>query len=210
MARLAGTACNATTITRESRMSNQSPVVLEQDHGGEGRPEPGCDAESLPNGVQQQNSRREDEIHAAAQDPPHQESPPRTAIEVKETEDSRRELGDTRYSDRFEPSDQTRRFEHIPKELIDPDPEQVRSRIDVESEEFRGLCETIARHGLIQPIEVRPGEKEGHYTVVAGGRRLQAAMMIRKIDKVPCVIIEEGIDRFQAALSPDRGKRSAR
>lgn len=62
----------------------------------------------------------------------------------------------------------------IPLERISPSPYQPRRVFDAEA--LRQLAESIAQHGLIQPITVRrlPG---GSYQLVAGERRLRACAM---------------------------------
>ncbi|MCD6534825.1 MAG: ParB/RepB/Spo0J family partition protein [Deltaproteobacteria bacterium] len=57
--------------------------------------------------------------------------------------------------------------------LIEPDAKQPRRRfVDENLEE---LAQSIKEHGVIQPLLVRAAEKAGHYTLIAGERRLRAA-----------------------------------
>ncbi len=49
------------------------------------------------------------------------------------------------------------------------------------------LSESIKVQGLLQPIVVRPGRKEGHYEIVAGERRWRASMLAQ-LSEVPCLI----------------------
>jgi ParB family chromosome partitioning protein len=68
--------------------------------------------------------------------------------------------------------------------LIEPNPNQPRSEID--EERIAELSASIALHGLLQPIIVRPrGEK---YEIVAGERRWRACRMAG-LDTVPVRIV---------------------
>ncbi len=56
---------------------------------------------------------------------------------------------------------------------IEPDSRQPRQRfVDENLEE---LAQSIKEHGVIQPLLVRPADKDGHFTLIAGERRLRAA-----------------------------------
>lgn len=61
----------------------------------------------------------------------------------------------------------------LPVASIRPHPEQPRRSFD--PDELQQLADSIAEHGLLQPIIVV--EAAGHYTLVAGERRLRAAAM---------------------------------
>jgi hypothetical protein len=64
----------------------------------------------------------------------------------------------------------TSRLRHAPSE------KQVRELLDSNnSEELSGLRDSIKVHGIVQPIIVRKVQK-GRYEVVAGNRRLRAAV----------------------------------
>lgn len=74
--------------------------------------------------------------------------------------------------------------------LFHRDPEQPRKSFDAAA--LRELANSISRHGMIQPIIVRPHPKrEGEYLIVAGERRWRAAK-IAKLDVIPFRKIEEG------------------
>lgn len=60
---------------------------------------------------------------------------------------------------------------HIRIDLIRENPYQPRHHFD--QAEMKGLIESVLRHGVVQPIVVRP--IEGGYQLVAGQRRLRAA-----------------------------------
>lgn len=67
---------------------------------------------------------------------------------------------------------------------IEPNREQPRKDFDVEA--LSELAESIAEHGLIQPIVVKP-ETNGRYSIIAGERRWRACRMAG-LYEVPVVI----------------------
>jgi ParB family chromosome partitioning protein len=71
----------------------------------------------------------------------------------------------------------------LPIESLRPGKYQTRQTFD--EQELALLAETIALHGLIQPIVVRQGID--HYEIVAGERRFRAAQRA-KLFEVPCLI----------------------
>lgn len=73
---------------------------------------------------------------------------------------------------------------------IEPNKEQPRK--DFSEEALEGLKESIKRHGIVQPILVRPA-KLGNYQIVAGERRWRASKLAG-LTEVP-VIIKEFTDR---------------
>lgn len=90
--------------------------------------------------------------------------------------------------------------------LFHRDPEQPRKTFDMDS--LRELSKSILRHGLIQPIVVRPHPKrEGEYLIVAGERRWRAAKLA-KLDVLPFRMVKEGdavdIRAIQAAENLQR------
>ena len=74
----------------------------------------------------------------------------------------------------------------LPVQKIEPNPLQPRKLF--EEEELQELADSIAQHGLIQPITVRKGEN-GYYQIIAGERRWRAARMAG-LRTVPVVVIE--------------------
>ncbi|MDZ7616605.1 MAG: ParB/RepB/Spo0J family partition protein [Patescibacteria group bacterium] len=80
-------------------------------------------------------------------------------------------------------------------ELIESNPAQPRQEFD--PEEITSLAESIATHGVLQPVVVR--RFDDHYQLVAGERRLRAARQAGKAD-VPVHIIEVD-DRQLAELA---------
>jgi len=80
--------------------------------------------------------------------------------------------------------------------LIEPNPDQPRSEID--EERIAELSASIAKHGVLQPILVRPrGEK---YEIVAGERRWRAARLAG-LEKIPARIVSfDDIESLEIAL----------
>lgn len=79
---------------------------------------------------------------------------------------------------------------HIDINKISPNKSQPRKNFD--EEKLDSLCQSIKRHGIIQPILVR---KDGDfYTIIAGERRWRAARMAG-LKSVP--IIEKDFDSYQ-------------
>ena len=74
----------------------------------------------------------------------------------------------------------------IPLREIEPDPNQPRKTFGEEG--LAELAASIAEHGLLQPIAVRP-QPSGGYRIVAGERRWRACRMAGLTD-VPVVVRE--------------------
>ena len=67
-----------------------------------------------------------------------------------------------------------------------PNPDQPRKTFDEEA--LRGLADSIARHGLLQPVAVvRDSKREDGYIIVAGERRYRAHQFLGR-DTIPAVI----------------------
>ena len=74
----------------------------------------------------------------------------------------------------------------LPVQKLEPNPDQPRKDFDPAS--LAELADSIARHGLIQPITVRPLDT-GYYQIIAGERRWRAARQAG-LSQVPVVIRE--------------------
>ena len=72
--------------------------------------------------------------------------------------------------------------------LNDIEPNRDQPRKDFDEEALSELAESIAKHGLIQPIVVRP-QTNGTYRIIAGERRWRACRMAG-LSEVPVVIKE--------------------
>lgn len=70
--------------------------------------------------------------------------------------------------------------------LNDIEPNREQPRKDFDEEALSELAESIAEHGLIQPIVVKP-ETNGRYSIIAGERRWRACR-IAGLYEVPVVI----------------------
>ena len=76
------------------------------------------------------------------------------------------------------------RIETLPLREIEPDPGQPRKTFDDET--LSELSASIAEHGLLQPIAVRP-KPSGGYLIVAGERRWRASRMAG-LTEVPVIV----------------------
>jgi ParB family chromosome partitioning protein len=94
-------------------------------------------------------------------------------------------------------------IEMIPLNKLIPSPANVRKTGALTG--IEELAASIAAHGLLQNLQVRPGEK-GKFEVVAGGRRLAAlqrlakARTIAKTEEVACHVIN-GDDAAEISLA---------
>ena len=84
----------------------------------------------------------------------------------------------------------------LPVTKIEPRPDQPRRRFDEEA--LAELSASIAEHGVVQPVVVRPIDS-GFYQIVAGERRWRAARMAGLFE-VPVHIIEAD-DKTAAELA---------
>ena len=81
---------------------------------------------------------------------------------------------------------------------IDPNPRQPRQ--DINNDDLEELSESIKNHGVIQPLIVSVDSDTNRYTLIAGERRLKAAMRAG-LSSVP-VIVRQATDqeRLEIAL----------
>ena len=70
--------------------------------------------------------------------------------------------------------------------LNDIEPNRAQPRKDFDEQALSELAESIAEHGLIQPIVVKP-ETNGRYSIIAGERRWRACRMA-ELNQVPVII----------------------
>ena len=77
-------------------------------------------------------------------------------------------------------------YQSLPIYKIEPNRNQPRQ--DFDETELEALAESIAEHGIIQPLTVRELES-GYYQIIAGERRWRAAR-IANLAEIPAVIIE--------------------
>ncbi len=74
----------------------------------------------------------------------------------------------------------------LPIYKVEPNPDQPRQ--DFDEEELQALADSIAVHGVIQPLTVRE-LPSGYYQIIAGERRWRAARLANLSD-VPAVVME--------------------
>jgi ParB family chromosome partitioning protein len=85
----------------------------------------------------------------------------------------------------------------LPIELIKPNPNQPRTKIDPEA--LAGLASSIETNGVVQPLLVRP-LPDGSYELIAGERRWRASQAAG-LEKVPAVVRDQELaERLQVAL----------
>ena len=75
---------------------------------------------------------------------------------------------------------------YLPAAVIAPNPDQPRRYFDPDG--LYELAESIRVHGILQPLSVRR-KGGGRYELIAGERRLRAAM-ICGLEQVPCLVLE--------------------
>ena len=74
----------------------------------------------------------------------------------------------------------------LPLQKVEPNPNQPRRSFD--EEELQSLADSIAEHGILQPLAVRAMEG-GFYQIIAGERRWRAARLAG-LKEVPVVVVE--------------------
>ena len=77
-------------------------------------------------------------------------------------------------------------YQMLPLHKVEPNPNQPRR--DFDPDELQALADSIALHGIVQPLTVRE-TGSGYYQIIAGERRWRAAR-IAQLREIPAVIIE--------------------
>ena len=77
-------------------------------------------------------------------------------------------------------------YQLLPIYKVEPNPDQPRH--DFDEAELQALADSIAVHGILQPLTVRE-TGSGYYQIIAGERRWRAARLA-ELNEVPVVIIE--------------------
>jgi len=77
-------------------------------------------------------------------------------------------------------------YKLLPIHKVEPNPEQPRR--DFDEEELQALADSIATHGVVQPLTVRE-MPNGYYQIIAGERRWRAARLAG-LSEVPAVVME--------------------
>ena len=77
-------------------------------------------------------------------------------------------------------------LKNVPLSKIDNDPSQPRRDFDPES--LQALATSIAEHGVLQPIVLKPiADTDGRYQIIAGERRFRASKMAGR-DTIPALV----------------------
>ena len=77
-------------------------------------------------------------------------------------------------------------YQLLPIHKVEPNPDQPRQ--DFDEDELQSLADSIAVHGVVQPLTVRE-LPSGYYQIIAGERRWRASRLAG-LQEVPAVIIE--------------------
>ncbi len=77
-------------------------------------------------------------------------------------------------------------YQLLPLHKVEPNQNQPRQ--DFDPEELEALAESIALHGVIQPLTVRQ-LPSGYYQIIAGERRWRAARMAN-LSEIPVIVLE--------------------
>lgn len=88
--------------------------------------------------------------------------------------------------DDFSAAEETGGVTVLPLQKVEPNPNQPRKHFD--EEELQALADSIAAHGLLQPLAVRD-MGGGFYQIIAGERRWRAARLAG-LSEVPVVVVE--------------------
>ena len=89
---------------------------------------------------------------------------------------------------------ETGRVVFLPPSRIQPNPAQPRTVFSQEG--LRELAQSIATHGILQPLSVR--KMEAHYQLIAGERRYRAAQLAG-LREIPCIVMR--MDEEESALT---------
>lgn len=85
-----------------------------------------------------------------------------------------------------EPAQEENGLQTLPLHLVEPNPCQPRQDFDPVA--LQDLADSIALHGVIQPLTVRKTES-GYYQIIAGERRWRAARLAG-LSEIPAVVID--------------------
>ena len=88
--------------------------------------------------------------------------------------------------DVYEPAAENSAYRLLPLQKIEPNPDQPRQ--DFDEEELQALSESIATHGLVQPLTVRE-LPNGYFQIIAGERRWRASRLAG-LKEIPVIVME--------------------
>ena len=99
--------------------------------------------------------------------------------------------------DDFSPNSGQETITKLPLQKVEPNPNQPRRSFD--EEELQALADSIAEHGILQPLAVRALDG-GFYQIIAGERRWRASRMAG-LNEVPVIVRDwDEMTRLKAAL----------
>lgn len=75
----------------------------------------------------------------------------------------------------------------LPLQRVEPNPDQPRR--DFNEEELQALADSIAVHGILQPLTVREISHSEYYQIIAGERRWRAARLAG-LTEIPALVVE--------------------
>lgn len=75
----------------------------------------------------------------------------------------------------------------LPLQRVEPNPDQPRR--DFNEEELQALADSIATHGILQPLTVREISGSEYYQIIAGERRWRAARLAG-LTEIPALVVE--------------------
>ncbi len=88
--------------------------------------------------------------------------------------------------DFMEETTQKTPYQLLPLHKVEPNPNQPRR--DFDPEELQALADSIATHGVMQPLTVRELDS-GYFQIIAGERRWRAARMA-ELREIPAIVVE--------------------
>ncbi len=91
------------------------------------------------------------------------------------------------------------KFKMIPIEFIDPGPWQPRKRVN--KDEIETLSKSIKKQGVIQPIILKPNDKEKNKFFIIAGERRWRASQLAKLHEIPSIIRDDIEEEKIAELS---------
>src|SRR6202453_3519377 len=110
---------------------------------------------------------------------------PRLARDDKADRDDKGDRASVPTSAAAAPATAESTVEQIELDAIERNPYQTRAVFDEEL--LKELAESVKANGVVQPIVLRPAEKEGRYVLVLGERRLRASRLAGK-QTVPALV----------------------
>ena len=75
----------------------------------------------------------------------------------------------------------------LPLQRVEPNPDQPRRNFN--EEELQALADSIAVHGILQPLTVREISHSEYYQIIAGERRWRAARLAG-LTEIPALVVE--------------------